>query len=146
MRKIILIILAACAWSLEADASRLEQLDQSRAADPEEIGCFLRREELIDGRNRDCLALAHRSSDRDEHAEGLEWQRHRLTVRPYQGRRLRVSIEEACQVEHRLEILRGQDCLTHCVRAHATSVDQNRKIRKSLLSAYNSSKNSSSRS
>lgn len=113
--------MAARPRPMERHQPRLQQLDQGRAADPEEVGGLLRGEELIDRRNRDRLALAHGSRDRDEHPEGLQRQGDRLAVRSHQGGRLGVALQEAGKVQHRFEVLRRQYRLLQRIRAHAPS-------------------------
>ena len=120
---------------LERDRPVLEELDERRPADPEEIRGFLGGEEQALRGHEGRLALTHHLDYMPEDSVDLCGKGNLLTVRSEQKARLRVMLDEAREVEELIQVLRRKDELVLSAAlcegiGHDPSVPLNRKNRK----------------
>lgn len=94
-------------WFLEGDGAVLEELDQGGAADPEEVGRLLSREEQPLGGNKGGLALTHDIDHLTQDAVNLGWERYLLVVGAQEKAGLGVALDRAGHVEELVEVLGG---------------------------------------
>lgn len=90
-------------WLFEGHVAGLEELHECRATHAQQVRRFLRRESLMNRRDRDGLPGCHRLDDVTEHLEDLRRQDQTLSIWARQGRRR--LIRRSCP-EHRNEFVK----------------------------------------
>jgi hypothetical protein len=94
---------------LEGNGAVFEELDEGRAADPEEVGRLLGGEEQPLGGDEGGLALSHDVNDLTQDAVDLCGKGNLLAVRAKEQAGLGVTLDEAGQVEQLVEVIGRED-------------------------------------
>ena len=120
--------------TFERNLAFVEQADESRSADAQQVCGSLGREHLPDGGDHHRSSMAHGIDDINQGSIDLEWKRHLLTVGPEKNRRFFVLLEKTGQIQKLIEVVRRQHRLTGGLitgnGSHDPRVSDIRKIRK----------------